>query len=134
MTIEDSSDLGIAFGSAGETSVLICVAINRSWGRSTRKWLSCSSRALAGDWPEGNLWRITSKIFAFMAYEYLRMRVSGLRSFQAALAFKPGEVFWWYTRHGHAVSRMRVRCGISHANRRNASNGSSVSEKHLRVR
>ena len=71
MTMEDSSDLGMAFGSAGETSVLICVAINRSWGRSTRKLLSCSSRAVAGDLPEGTLWSTTSKIFAFKRNEVL---------------------------------------------------------------
>ena len=66
MTMDASSDLGMALGSAGVTSVLMCVAINRSWGRSTRKRLSCSSKAETGDLPEGNLWRTTSKIFAFM--------------------------------------------------------------------
>jgi hypothetical protein len=49
MTIEDSSVLGMALGSAGEISVLMWAAINRSWGRSIRKLLSCSSRAVAGD-------------------------------------------------------------------------------------
>ena len=66
MIMDDSADLGMAFGSAGETRVLICVATSRSWGRSPRKTLSYSSRAVAGDLPEGSLWRTTSNIFAFM--------------------------------------------------------------------
>lgn len=66
MIMDDSSDVGMAFGSAGETSVLMCVATMRRSGRGPRKLLSCSSRALAGDLPDGSLWRTTSNTFAFM--------------------------------------------------------------------
>ena len=94
MTMDDSSDLGIASGSAGETSVLMWVAINRSWGRSTRKLLSCSSRAVAGDLPEGSLCKTTSKIFAFIDTEFWAATWRGrLRLHQAALAFKSGQIF-----------------------------------------
>ena len=66
MIMEDSSDAGMAFGSAGETRVLMCVATRRSCGRSARKAFNCSSRALAGDFPEGSLCRMTSNTFAFI--------------------------------------------------------------------
>ena len=55
VTMDDSSDLGMAFGSAGVTMVFRCVATIRISGCCPRKPLSCSSRALAGDLPEGNL-------------------------------------------------------------------------------
>jgi len=66
MIMCDSSDLGRAFGSAGETRVLMCDATKRRSGRALRKSLSCSSMALAGDWPEANLWSTTSNTFAFI--------------------------------------------------------------------
>src|SRR5947207_9055733 len=104
MTMEDSSDLGMA---AGETSVLICVAVNRSWGRSRRKALSCSSRAVAGDLPEGNLWRTTSKIFTF-----INMRVLENETQQAhALPGRPRLQTW----RGPLVLHVSLPFGIRDA-------------------
>jgi hypothetical protein len=68
MMIADSSVLGMAFGSAGETKVLRCVANNRRSGCCPRNPLICSSRAVAGDLPEGSRWRTTSNIFAFISH------------------------------------------------------------------
>src|ERR1700690_1224217 len=68
MMMDDSSVLGMAFGSAGVTRVLMCVAINCRSGCCSRNWLSCSSKAVAGDLPEGSLWRTTSNIFAFISH------------------------------------------------------------------
>jgi len=62
---DDSSELGMALGSAGATMVFICVATTCKSGCCTRNPLSCSSSALAGDFPDGSLWRTTSKTFAF---------------------------------------------------------------------
>ena len=133
MTMDDSSDLGIASGSAGETRVLMCVAINRSWGRSTRKLLSCSSRAVAGDLPEGSLRRTTSKIFAFIGTEFFRVMHIRLRRFQAAFAFKSSQIFWFDTRQRCAVFRTRMRCGLTRAPCYNASTCSGVNQEHLRM-
>ena len=72
MIMEDSSVLGMAFGSAGVTRVLICAVINFRSGCCPRNSLSCSYRAVAGDLPEGSLWRTTSNIFAFIARHFGR--------------------------------------------------------------
>src|SRR5690349_12148185 len=72
MRMDDSSNLGIVAGSAGETSVQVR-RHQPKLGHSTRKLLSCSSRAGAGDLPEGSLRRTTSKIFAFIGTEFFRM-------------------------------------------------------------
>ena len=71
MMMDDSSVLGMAFGSAGVTRVLMCVDASRRAGCCPRNSLSCSSRAVAGDLPEGSLWRMTSNIFAFMVCVFL---------------------------------------------------------------
>ncbi len=62
----DSSELGMAFGSAGATMVFMCVATTCTVGDCARKALSCSSKALAGDLPDGNLCNMTSNTFAFI--------------------------------------------------------------------
>ena len=55
MMMDDSSVLGMAFGSAGETRVLMCVDTNFRSGCCERNSLICSSKAVAGDLPEGSL-------------------------------------------------------------------------------
>lgn len=64
----DSLELGIAFGSAGDTTVFMCVATTCKSGYCVKNAFSCSSRAVAGDLPDGNLCKITSKTFAFILY------------------------------------------------------------------
>jgi hypothetical protein len=66
MMMDDSSVLGMAFGSAGVTKVLMCVVTSCRFGCCAMNSLICSSSAVAGDLPEGSLWRTTSNIFAFM--------------------------------------------------------------------
>jgi hypothetical protein len=107
--MDESSDLGMAFGSAGETSVLMCVATKRRSGRGLRKSLSCSSRALAGDLPEGSLWSTTSNTFAFilifrqqLGLELARLQLSTKRT-------RPKKV-----RTGHDLGFVVVsRAGVS---------------------
>src|SRR5208337_3664520 len=51
----------------GETRVLMCEDTSSRSGCCARNWLSCSSKAVAGDLPEGSLWRTTSNVFAFIS-------------------------------------------------------------------
>ena len=64
--MDDSTVLGMAFGSAGETRVLMCEVTSSKSGCCAKNWLICYSMAVAGDLPEGSLWRTTSNIFAFI--------------------------------------------------------------------
>src|ERR1043166_1273459 len=65
--MDASAVLGMAFGSAGATNVLMCVVTSRKSRWCARNSLSCSSRAVAGDLPDGSLCRTTSKTFTFIA-------------------------------------------------------------------
>jgi hypothetical protein len=64
----DSAELGKALGSAGATIVFMWVAWTQRLGHCPKNSFNCSSRTLAGDFPEGSLWSKTSNTFAFTEF------------------------------------------------------------------